>query len=879
MPLHEYHRKRDFSRTPEPKGTARARPSGALFVVQKHSARRLHYDFRLELDGVLKSWAVPKGPTLDPRQKRLAVEVEDHPLEYGQFEGVIPEGEYGGGTVLLWDRGTWTPLVDPRDGLRQGKLKFELHGEKLQGEWVLLRTGKPGGKDWLLKKIQDEKARSEEEFDVLGHSPKSAASGRSMAQVAKARDRVWSSKAAEAPASDRKQRTPDGRGKSTKAAIKASNAKTTAGALAPKRIGGAKKAAMPETIEPALATLTSEPPVGQQWLNEIKLDGYRMLCRIQAGRATLLTRRQQDWTQRFALVAEAAAELPCREAVVDGEIVALLPNGVSSFQALQNALQEDREERLVYHLFDLLYLDGYDLRTAALEDRKSALARLIAGVDTRGPLRYTEHILGNGKEFFGQCCRMGLEGMIAKRRDRPYPAGRTPDWVKVKCTLQQEFVLGGYADSLDRKRRLGSILVGYYDDQGQLRYAGRVGTGWNAHSLAELYRRLAPLGQQAPPFADFPRREIRRGVHWVRPELVAEVSFSNWTEDGRLRHPSFQGLREDQPARSIRREVPAAKIETATRKKRPAAKTGSSTPKDMDLERQLGGVHLTNPDRVLYPEQGVTKLGLAAFYVQIRDWVLPHIIGRPLSLVRCPEGEGKECFYQKHVKEGVPEALNRIAIREEKATREYLVVEDLAGLVSLVQMAVLEIHPWGARTDNVDLPDRVVFDLDPDPTVDWSRVIEAAHRLRRMLEQLGLASFVKTTGGKGLHVVVPIQRRLEWPAIKEFARAVVHQLSTDQPGQFTVNMAKAARRGKIFLDYLRNDRGATAVAAYSTRARPGAPVSTPLAWEELSQALRSDHFTIDNLSGRLQSLSGDPWDGFFTLRQSIRPSALRKLGI
>jgi bifunctional non-homologous end joining protein LigD len=906
--LAKYREKRDFARTPEPRG--KKSRGGWLFVVQKHAARRLHYDFRLELDGALKSWAVPKGPSLDPKAMRLAVAVEDHPIEYGDFEGVIPAGEYGGGTVVLWDRGTWSPIDDPHEGLARGKLKFALQGKKLQGEWILIRTTphRARGEQWLLRKIADRFARSQAEYDVLAQQPQSVASRRVLAEVAEDRDRVWSSKASASDTarshSRRTARHPERSEGPRQILRSAQNDMRSAHRHATiARIPVARRTAMPKNVPVALATLVARPPDGDQWLHEIKLDGYRMIGHIENGRARLISRGQQDWTERFPTVAHAASRLPCKRAIVDGEVVMLLPNGTSSFQALQNVLHDAREDQLVYQLFDLLYLDGYDLRKATLENRKAALAELLGDAPPQDSLRLTEHVVGHGPEFFDECCRLGLEGTIAKRRDRPYPTARSTDWLKVKCLQRQEFVIGGYTDSTDRNRKLGAIHVGYFDTPEKLQYAGRVGTGWTDRSLSELHARLAPLARDECPFANCADAARAHGSHWVEPRLVAEVAFSNWTRDGRLRHPSFQGLRDDKPPDSVRQELPVdgkSRIPRGRKAEQIAARMrgGKSTPaipsgaKDLAtgpkhgrrvspkiLEKQLAGVRLTHPDKVLYADQGITKLGLVSYYIQVADWILPHVAGRPLSLVRCPDGEGQGCFYQKHVKPSADDGLGRIAIREDQTVRDYVIVKDVAGLAALVQMGVLEIHPWGARVDDIERPDRLTFDLDPGPAVAWTVVIETARRLRALLAELKLESFPKTTGGKGLHVVVPIVRRQTWPEAKAFSLAVAKRLVDGDPGHLTIRMAKSARPGKIFVDYLRNQRGATAVAAYSTRARPGAPVSVPLAWEELSAEVRADHYGVANLPPRLAALRRDPWDGFFEVRQSIGRAVLRRLGL
>jgi bifunctional non-homologous end joining protein LigD len=804
MPLAEYRRKRHFDRTPEPAGakgrSARAR---RLFVVQKHDARNLHYDFRLEADGVLKSWAVPKGPSLDPKEKRLAVEVEDHPLEYGDFEGVIPEGEYGGGTVLLWDRGWWRPAGDVTEGLRRGRLKFELHGEKLRGGWnlVRLRAAERGKPNWLLIKESDDEARPTAEGDVLVARPESVASGKDLRKVASERKRVWRSN----------------------------------------RRGGDRE--LPEFVAPQLATLVSEAPAGGDWLHEIKLDGYRVLAAVAGDAVRLWTRSGQDWTDRFPAIAEALAARRGKPALYDGEVVALDAKGRSSFQALQNALGGGADAEIAYFVFDLLAADGEDLRKLPLRERKARLAARLKKGDPA--VRFSDHVAGRGAEFHARACRLGLEGIISKRAAAPYRSGRGKDWLKVKCSARQELVIVGFTEPRGSRSRLGALLLAVWEGA-RLRFAGKVGTGFGASTLADLYRRLSPLERDRsdgpdPRLDGAPRGAAARGVHWVEPRLVAEISFTEWTDEGLLRHPSFEGLREDKPAKAVRREGAAPAV---------------------------AGVVLSNPGRVLYPEQGSTKLDLARYYEAVAEWVLPHARGRLLTLMRCPEGRAKACFYQKHFKEGTPPAVRSADVREEGGKREpYLYVDDLAGLVSLVQIGALELHGWGSTVADLERPDRLVFDLDPDPSVAWKDVVAAARLARKHLEELGLSSFVLTTGGKGLHVVVPLEPKARWPEVKEFARRFAEALAQTDPRRFVTTASKAARRGRIYIDWLRNARGATAILPYSTRARPGATVAMPLAWEALG---RQDpkKLTIKTVPKRLRARTTDPWADY---RKKARP--------
>ena len=848
MSLREYHRKRHFEKTPEPAGKE-ARGAGHSFVIQKHDASHLHYDFRLELDGVLKSWAVPKGPSLDPAVKRLAMHVEDHPVEYGGFEGIIPEGEYGGGTVMLWDRGTWEPVGDAREGYRTGKLKFELHGDKLHGRWMLVRThfgGDREGRQWLLFKERDRFAKSGKK-DITETATESVASGRSMDEIAEAKDRVWDS-TGEVPQT--KKRTP----------------KKTERAKNP--VAG-KKSKMPRRIDVELATLVKSPPEGDDWFHEIKFDGYRMICRIEDGVAGFVTRNHKDWTSRLKTLAVAAAELPVESAILDGEVVALRKDGTTDFQDLQNAFRDGSADRLVYYVFDLLYLDGRDWSTEPLESRKAKLAELLGLAKTTKRIRFSEHVEGNGPAFFAKGCNMHLEGLISKRRDAPYRAGRGGDWLKTKCVQNDEFVIGGFTDPERSREGIGALLVGHHV-RGKLHYVGKVGTGFDDKTLRKMKEDLSAIESETSPFVDLKRKTAK--IHWVEPKLVAQVAFGTWTRDNRLRHASFQGLREDKPAREVTRDTPAAASSAAHRTSRKAkvARNVNGDREDYDASAQeFHGVRLTHPEKVLYPEQGTTKLDLARYLEQVAEWMLPHVADRPLVLVRCPEGRDKECFYQKHPGIGTPANLRQIPIREKTKTEKYLLVDDAAGLISLAQIGALEIHAWGCRADKLEAPDRLIFDLDPDPSVEWADVVGSARQVRKFLEDLGLETFVKTTGGKGLHIVVPIDRRHDWDEAKAFCKAVADAVVAAAPDRFTANMSKAARPGKIYLDYLRNGRGATAVVAYSTRSRPGAPVSTPLAWSELGDDVRPDTFNIENVRDRLAKLKRDPWEGLAKTRRSL----------
>ena len=874
MALEEYRSKRDFRKTPEPAGIAAAQrktEAGLSFVIQKHAARRLHYDFRLELDGVLKSWAVPKGPSLDPAEKRLAVHVEDHPLEYGEFEGVIPEGEYGGGAVLLWDRGIWVPLnSDPQAAYRKGSLKFMLEGEKLHGNWALVRMGGKAAKErhenWLLIKERDEEAVPHSGEAIVAENPLSVASGRSLDAIAADRDWVWHSnrgdRQADAPPTPPTKRR------------------------APQTIPGARKGRMSGDLKPQLATLANRAPEGSDWLHEIKYDGYRLLVRVEDGKVRLITRGGLDWTAKFPALAHRIAELPLNSALIDGELVHLEPEGTTSFAGLQDAISSGKTDTLSFFAFDLLYRDGWNLARAALEDRKAALAEIVSP-RAQGMLRYSDHQIDRGPDFLRQACSFKLEGIVSKRRTDPYRPGRSRSWLKVKCRNREEFVIIGFTDPDGSREGFGALLVGYYDPQGKLRYAGRVGTGFNAAQLIQLRKRLESLVRADPP-APLPKGVSRKGVHWIEPQLVAEVEFADWTADAILRQASFQGLREDKDARDVVYDPKTrAAVEPATKSKKAPARPKEAASKEAEpLEPQRArdgsvlfeGVRLTHPDRILYPGTTLTKLDVARYYAAVKDRALPHLTHRLVTLVRSP-AVGQKTFYQKHIGDEAPAALKRFELKDGADPEIYPFVEDLPGLIALVQMGVLEIHPWGSRIEKLETPDRVTMDLDPDEGLRWERVTEAAVDVREALAGIGLKSFAKTTGGKGLHVVIPLTPKLGWDEVKAFAKWVADSLVAQRPQDFTANMAKRARRGRIYIDYLRNGRGATAVGAYVPRSRPGAPVSTPVSWEEVEQGVRPDEFTVETVPQRLSTLPADPWAEIGKIRQSISAAVRRQVGI
>ncbi|NLS16579.1 DNA ligase D [Rhizobium sp. P40RR-XXII] len=850
MVLETYNRKRDFTRTTEPKGLAnkgKQRASGDSFVIQKHDARRLHYDFRLELDGVLKSWAVTKGPSLVPGEKRLAVQTEDHPLEYGDFEGTIPKGEYGGGTVLVWDKGSWTPLGDPHKGLNKGHLEFELHGKKLGGRWRLIRmAGKPREKreNWLLIKGEDDAARPEGAPDILDERPESAKTGRVIDEV-EGEKPGWSSKTGKIDR--RKSRTENG---AAEKKTGRSEPEADAKAVDPASLKGARKAPLPAYIEPALATLVAKPPSGTRWLHEIKFDGYRLEARIEAGRIKLLTRSGLDWAGKFGKeIIAAFSDLPVGTAIIDGELVVEPAAGASDFSALQADLSEGRSDRFVFYAFDLLYLDGYDLGACPLVSRKKLLQTIISS--ETGILRFSSHFDENGDLLLSHACRLSLEGIVSKIANDPYRPGHGKTWVKSKCSSRQEFVIGGWVPSTTSRKAIGSLVLGVYDG-GKLEHVGRVGTGYTHIVAEQLFKTLGRLKAEENPFATKLTAEENRGVRFVRPELVAEVEFRAWTADGHLRHASFRGLREDKNPLDIVRETP--KAATAASAEKPVRSS----------------VSLTHGDRLYWPDEGVTKAGLADYYTEVWRYMGPYIVGRPLALVRCPNGINGQHFFQKHAWKG----MNRnIALAKDPQDEEpYVSINDLNGLIGLVQAAVLEIHPLGSMVGNWEKPDMIIMDLDPGPGVAWTEVIAAAEETGERLKQAGLVPFIKTSGGKGLHIVCPLVAKAEWPAVKAFTKGVADAMAADSPGRYVSTITKSKRRGKILIDYLRNQRGSTAVAPYSTRARPGAAVSMPLSWDELSPAIGPDYFTVPNVATRLAALRSDPWADFRAAAEPLRQS-------
>jgi bifunctional non-homologous end joining protein LigD len=841
-PLQRYRQKRDFKVTSEPTGApARAptaRPEEALsFVIQKHWASRLHYDFRLELDGVLLSWAVPKGPSFDPKKMQMAIHVEDHPLDYASFEGTIPKKQYGAGTVIVWDRGTWQPVGDPRAAMAEGKLVFRLHGEKLAGLWELVRIAKPGDKQepWMLFKKKDEWARASADYDVIAALPDSVVAH---------------------PLGPVEAREP-----------RAATASARSNANAAPDLSAAVAAALPARLEPQLATLVAAPPSGD-WIVETKFDGYRLMARIEGGKAKLITRGGHDWTGKMKSLAAAIAALGIDSAWLDGEIVVMGKAGVPEFNALQNAIDAATSDAIEYFVFDLPFHGGRDLRQVPLASRRALLQSLVAPAEGER-IRFSQGFPATPAQMLEAAASMQMEGIIIKRPDAAYISGRSESWLKLKCSLRQEFVVCGFTDRANAAAEVGSLLLGYYDDDKVLTYAGNVGTGWNARTGHALHARLRAL-EVAQPLFDAatiqPGRWSRRtagGERWVKPELVAEVAFREWTPDDHIRHAVFQGLRGDTPAHAVTRE---------TAREAPVAPTTGTA----GVAKTAASVKVTNPDRVIDPATGLTKLHLVRYYESVAERILPHLADRPVSLVRAPTGITGELFFQKHPETRLPglRELDRSLWPNHSAL---LAVDSADALLAAAQMNTIEFHTWNSTASDIDRPDRMVFDLDPGEGVGWAQVQEAAHLMRAMLTELALDSWLKTSGGKGLHVVVPLTPKLDYVTVKAFSQKVVQHLARTIPQRFVAKSGGTNRVGRIFVDYLRNGHGQTTAAAFSARSRPGLGVSMPVAWEQLMALKGGAQWTIATAREYLSFEQSDPWAAYWKKRQAL-DAGLRTLG-
>ncbi|WLI90910.1 DNA ligase D [Massilia sp. R2A-15] len=824
--LKAYKAKRNFSITSEPAEGGEQNPDALTFVIQKHWASRLHYDFRLELDGTMKSWAVPKGPSYDTRDKRMAVHVEDHPISYSSFEGTIPEKQYGAGKVIIWDKGTWRPLGDPHEGYAAGNLKFEMHGHKMHGKWALIRMKGKGEKQepWLLIKEKDDYARPASEFSVIDEMPDSV----------------------------KELKTPAAPAKSVKAAAEPGGPPA-----------GAVKAGLPDTLAPELATLVDKPPHSpEDWVFEIKFDGYRMLARVEGKDVRLFTRNGNDWTRKLGPLQKELLRMGLPDGWYDGEIVVHDENGRPSFGKLQLAFDGSDTAQIVYFLFDVPYLHGYDLREVPLDQRRAALKNVLDHTGS-GIVRFSDEFGSDPEGLVAAACKMGLEGVIGKRRESRYVQRRSPDWIKLKCGQRQEFVIGGYTDPQGSRTGIGALLLGTYDKDGVLQYAGNVGSGFNEATLRDLKEKLGKLDTDVSPFP--PKAVAGRKHHWVEPKLIAEVSFAEWTSSGSVRHAVFQGLRDDKPAKVITRELPKHVEEVVDQQTEPEAPQG----------KLPASLKVSNPDRVIDKQSGATKLDMIRYYALIGSLMMEHLKGRPVSLVRAPAGVGGELFFQKHADVGKLPGVKQMDQALDPDHPAMLEIGNANGLLSAAQWNVVEIHTQNATGKDYEKPNRMVFDLDPGEGVEWKTMQEAAQLMKAFLDELGLPAFLKTSGGKGLHVVVPVKPQYDWDTVKDFSQEIVSHMAMTLPDRFAFKSGPRNRVGKIFIDYLRNGRGATTACAWSARVRPGLGISVPLAWEELESVKAGDQWNVRNAHTRLDK-GNEPWAAYAKSAKSL-DAAMKKL--
>jgi bifunctional non-homologous end joining protein LigD len=843
----------------------------------------------------LKSWAVTKGPSLFTGDKRLAVEVEDHPIEYAGFEGTIPRGQYGGGTVMIWDFGDWNPLVDVDRGLRDGNLKFELHGKKLKGAWALVRmkgrNERPDKPNWLLIKERDEFAQAEPEPAIIDTAQNSAITNRTMDDIAASKDHVWHSGDPEQRKSEAKAKPAAEPADPPEPALPAIKKVKRRGHEAAQILKAAPRERFPGFIQPELAEQAGVAPDDKAWIHELKLDGYRIQIHVRSAKrngrmvrsASLFTRKGLDWTHRMPDIAHAATTLAVADAIIDGEAVVLDENGIPDFGGLQAAFQEDKHRFISYFAFDLLHLDGHNLRELQLIERKQILAGLLAGDRTGKPLRLSEHFEAKGSEVFAKACSLGAEGIVSKLRASTYDPGRSSAWRKVKCTLEQEFVVIGFTPPSKGGHGIGSLLLGYYED-GKLCYAGRAGTGFTQKMSADLRTRLDKLMEKASRLERIPA-DARRGAFWVRPELVAQVVFAEWTKDNLVRQAAFKGLREDKPANEVEREktIASGASKSTTKKNQADEQPGIRKKKVLKVvasTQTSSSLPLTHPGKILDATSSLTKQMLAEYYLAVADQMLPQVAGRPLSIVRCPDGIGGQNFYQKHTGVGMPASVKSVPVPNRKTGKreEFLTIDSADGLVGFAQMGVLEIHPWGSRNESLEQPDRIIFDLDPDEAIPWRTLAGSAKDLRDRLKGLGLIGFLKHTGGKGLHVVVPIKAEHTWPTVKEFAHNIALKIEKDQPGLYVTKMTKAIRKGRIYLDYLRNEREATSIAPFSPRARVGAPAAVTMEWKEL-ESTTAPFYRVADFAQWRSRLSRNPWKQMDGLRQGLTAEILRETGV